>query len=976
MPLINTSVTNLIQGVSQQPDAVRFSGQCEEQENALPSIVDGLQKRPSSEFVTRLIDNATLDPKSKVHFIKRDDNERYVVIVRHVEGGPNTLAAFNLDTGNQATISQRYRGVVESSGVEGSFTRVTLTQPCPVTVGSTETDRLGTVRVVEGPSKGTTTYDVLSIGEGTDNKQIRIDSTDIQLYGSSAKSVSVIEYIVNNTANAELELEARNYLTSDSAVPSDDIKLFTTGDITYVLNTKKTVAKDTVTSPPVSDEALIFIKQGDYDRKYGVTVKSGTDTYTNWTYSGSSQALDDTGGADKLYNRPREARTEFILNNLFEGVLGLDGSTGNYIPRITTPPYGDEIYYDKALNLVPNNWTLNTRVPQNESDNPDYNEFPSLATDSAFTVSFESDSLGIISSTKDFTITTEDSVNGDGIGVAHKSVPNITDLPTVAPHNFKIFVQGDPDAGQDDKYVQFRLNGYKADTVDGTVGDGGWYETSGGDVNNRLDNTTMPLLLKSTGVDTFELGHIPLDFLDTGDADSNPDPSFVGNTINGVFQFKGRLGFLSDSSVSMTEVKFGTYDTELSEQKYNFYRTTVSTLLDSDPIDVTVSSAKVTKLREALTFQDNLIIFSDFCQFVLKGGDLLTPKTVSINQITEYDYNKNVVPISLGSFIYFPFKRGDYAGIREFTVNSSTDVFDANEITAHVPQYIPNAYSMSGSSAESLIAVSDNQDIYLYKYFFRGNEKVISSWGKFTLSQGNVRAVGFIDSELYVVQSLPDTSQTVLLKFQMESKRRDPEGYNTHLDRRQEVTLDADAAVPTFTVDYRLSDDEELAIYTKDGLEVQNSIQTHVDETTVVTFVDNQVGGGLTGTVELYVGLKYNMKYVFSKLLFTAKSGNLMTQSDGKMRVKNGTLFYQDTGYFKVKVTPYLRDTFVSEFNGSVVQATTIGDNPISSGSFKFPVFSDPTNTTISLENDTASPCNLQSAEFESFVHQRSRRYG
>ena len=44
MPLINTSLPNLIQGVSQQPDAVRYDGQCEAQENALSSVVDGLQK--------------------------------------------------------------------------------------------------------------------------------------------------------------------------------------------------------------------------------------------------------------------------------------------------------------------------------------------------------------------------------------------------------------------------------------------------------------------------------------------------------------------------------------------------------------------------------------------------------------------------------------------------------------------------------------------------------------------------------------------------------------------------------------------------------------------------------------------------------------------------------------------------------------------------------------------------------------------
>ena len=71
MPLINTSVSNLIQGVSQQPDAIRFAGQCEEQENALPSIVDGLQKRPGCQHIVTLLNAASLDANSKIHFIER-----------------------------------------------------------------------------------------------------------------------------------------------------------------------------------------------------------------------------------------------------------------------------------------------------------------------------------------------------------------------------------------------------------------------------------------------------------------------------------------------------------------------------------------------------------------------------------------------------------------------------------------------------------------------------------------------------------------------------------------------------------------------------------------------------------------------------------------------------------------------------------------------------------------------------------------
>ena len=160
MPLINTSVSNLVQGVSQQPDAVRFTGQCEEQENALPSIVDGLQKRPGCQHVATLLSAASLDANAKVHFIERDTDERYVVIVKNDTSSTKSLAAYNLSTGVQATITERYIGVVESyvaSDAEELQVAV-LTQKAPVTVLATEDTRLGLLNSNKRLNKGPTTY--------------------------------------------------------------------------------------------------------------------------------------------------------------------------------------------------------------------------------------------------------------------------------------------------------------------------------------------------------------------------------------------------------------------------------------------------------------------------------------------------------------------------------------------------------------------------------------------------------------------------------------------------------------------------------------------------------------------------------------------------------------------------------------------------------------------------------------------------
>ena len=45
MPLLNTSIPNLAQGVSQQPDNLRYPGQCDEQVNAWSTVVEGLSKK-------------------------------------------------------------------------------------------------------------------------------------------------------------------------------------------------------------------------------------------------------------------------------------------------------------------------------------------------------------------------------------------------------------------------------------------------------------------------------------------------------------------------------------------------------------------------------------------------------------------------------------------------------------------------------------------------------------------------------------------------------------------------------------------------------------------------------------------------------------------------------------------------------------------------------------------------------------------
>ena len=574
MPLINTSLPNLIQGVSQQPDAVRYDGQCEEQENAMSSVVDGLQKRPAAEFIfdvekgtSHLIDT-DVSKDAFFYVYKRTDDERYCFTQ-----DADVLRIHNADTGEQCTV----------------------------------TDASGT-------------------------NEFTITNNNVATSGTYLASVT----------------------------PQQNFKPLTIGDSTFLLNTAIATNNSTATiSDDLSNDSLVFIKQGDFSKRYGVKINNTTTT---------------------IFSRPSDPAQNP------EAVQGENFSTA------TKSHMADSISILSALKQTLTGSATGTTFTRNGID---------------FTTHLQGNLLRLSTpSSSAYTIAGIDGLSGEGIGVVHREVSSLADLPTTAPQNYKVKVIGDAELNQDDFYCQFKLADNDSAST-GIIGEGSWIECAGGLIPTDIDASKMPRIFVSTAPNVFEIRRMSFDSLSAGDLDSNPYPSFLGNSINNLFQYKNRLGFLSLDSIIMSEAGFGGYDSTNNIQSYNFFRTSVTDLLDADPIDVSVSSNDVTKLRSAQPFQENLILFSDNSQFVLKGGELLTPKSVSVTAITNFDSVNTVDPIPLGSYLYFPFQRGKFSGVREFTVNATSDVYDSNEITAHVPQYIPNELlSLTGSNSEQLIAMT------------------------------------------------------------------------------------------------------------------------------------------------------------------------------------------------------------------------------------------------------------------------------
>jgi len=115
MPLVVTSVPNLAQGVSQQPDNLRYPGQCDEQVNAWATVVEGLVKRPNTRWVNEFNSGSvTGAPNLFTHFVKRDEQNKYCVQVS-LGGGTPTVGVINLSIGTSipvttTSLAQTYLG--------------------------------------------------------------------------------------------------------------------------------------------------------------------------------------------------------------------------------------------------------------------------------------------------------------------------------------------------------------------------------------------------------------------------------------------------------------------------------------------------------------------------------------------------------------------------------------------------------------------------------------------------------------------------------------------------------------------------------------------------------------------------------------------------------------------------------------------------------------------------------------------------
>ena len=724
-----------------------------------------------------------------------------------------------------------------------------------------------------------------------------------------------------------------SYLTSSN--PKSDFKLVNIADYTFIANKSKTVLADTATTASKIEEFYINVVTTNYGREYAVTVQ-----HPNMSYAVKSSLQMPTGS--NLNHDAVFRDTSHVADILFRGTSSayFDASSDASF-KLTREDTGATLSTTQGLGTsseVTNYFTMTL--------------FPSVIRG----VSTDGDA--------NYTVETTDGSGNTGMYSVRDEISDFTKLPYHASTDSIIKVTGDEGDTLSDYYVKYQT-------------DGVWKETVGQGVSLGLDNSTMPHALINNNDGTFTFQEIDWTDRTCGDGITNANPSFVNNKINNLLFYKNRLGVLARDNLIFTE----------NAEFFNFFSKTVTQVLDTDPIDIAASGSEVNTLFDSVAFNESLLLFSEKAQYKLGSvGETISPTSAVLNEVSAFEYDNNVKPVSAGKFAYFSQARNNNTAIREYFADDDTLTNDGLDITVSVQNLIPtNAYQLiSNTTEDTLIALaSDTADtqtapyttgtditstnggtMFIYKYFFDRGEKVQTAWSKWIFN--NAKILGGMSFESFIYLMVVEGTNTKLIKIDLRNLKDTTIGFGVYLDLKTNVTgtYDSNTNLTTFTAPYGA----KTGLIAIDADNGNNYAVTNTSGSTYTLEGDH---------TNLYIGIPFESKYTMSQQYVRESSGRgLVAITSGRYQIRNISFNYENSGYFQVEVTPNGRTTSYSFMNGYIIGTATskVGVPAINSGTIKVPVSCRNTDFTLDIKSSSHLPMYIASAEVEGYYHNRSQR--
>lgn len=741
MTAISQKLPNLIGGVSQQPDTLKLSNQFRSCTNYYPDLTFGLAKRPGIEGIGKL-EGAVADGTWFTMF--RDENEKY--LVQFSKAG--ALKIWDAQTGVQQTVN------AIAAGATTYATHVTSDQLVLFQINDyafivnknvTVAEKTGSESAASNPYAYvaintvaySTTYTIILDGNTftyntptTSSTAVNVNSITSGLESSINGNVNYVATAVGNVIhirkanNSDFSIQAYGGTNGSAIEPYKGIVPLASKLPQQFLNNLK--IKVEATEDSKADDYWVQFKTAD-------NGASGTGSWTECIAPGVKERLDESTMPHAII---REANGTFTFRVLDKASAAASTPTATINGTVTgVSILGTPTAQYKIGQIFPatggSGAGLELKVTKTKTvTNVTSTTYPSVSyvqrTSTVVGLPFNPNTI----------ITYTFVLNGATIGSGSSSSLTIGNK-IYSTNGNGYTVSGNV------AYYGLTITETLTDVLDAVVvNDPGKNYVVNNTVQNSFgDSFTITSVASVTdGADQI-IGNY-WKYRETGDNTTNPMPSFVGKQIHGISFFRNRLVLTSGENVICSQA--GDY--------FNFFLTTVITLVQSDTIDISCGSLRPVQLKYALPSSRGLLLFSSKSQYLLTTTtEAFSAASAEINAISQYEQDEDVGPFDTGSSIVF-LKQGDTAS-SVYEMNVSGDRTDVVELTRTIPSFIPNAVSyLTGSSSASTFALTTPQksnEIYLFRYF-NAETRVMSSWFKWTVP-GIIESIAFDHDLVYLV---------------------------------------------------------------------------------------------------------------------------------------------------------------------------------------------------------------------------------
>jgi hypothetical protein len=751
MAAVSQKLANLVGGVSQQPDTVKFSNQLRVCDNYYPDFTLGLAKRPGLQAKGKLAN--AVDDGTWFH-IFRDDKEKYIfqfskagaLKVWDANSGlqqtVNTVAAeattyavhdsfddlATLQINDYIFILNRTKVVAQSATSSPSYNpfgfvninTVAFNTDYVITIdginfshttpsnasGSTQNSVQTIITALVASINGNANYVAQGIGNTIFIR--RANNADFSLKatgGTTGTAVEAFKEIVTSVAQLPREFlsDRRIKVEGTAESNSDDYWVVfvpsTAGQTSGVGHWEETIAPSTILGMDTETLPHVVIREA-----------NGTFTYRQLDEASAAASAGTTAvtGIPTSMSITSALSSGHVVGEEFAAIGGTGKNLRLRVDKVKTVTVANS-YAANSSSYVKQTTTSDWIGPPN-------NRYSRQVFTTIYEWYFSGNKIGQGSSDVLFVGNTTYTRNGGFQNISNELRAGITTTQTTSGVIDAISIV---QAGQ----------GYTAtNAVSNTSGDS--FQITAVNTQNLEGDEVRLEYWKPRSV---------------GAADTNPMPSFVGNTIDGISFFKNRIIFTSRQNAICSQA--GDY--------FNFFASTVITIVDSDPIDISASSLKPIRFKHLLPVPRGLLLFGDNAQYVLETTtEAFAPKTAEINLLSAFSQSDAISPVDIGpSYIFL--EEGDKASsIYEMNIGDNIGGKPTvQELTRPLPYYIPAAInSLKVSQSANTFALLSEQDlksIYLYRFFNTGETRY-SAWFRWVLP-GTVESFDFDQDIMYVV---------------------------------------------------------------------------------------------------------------------------------------------------------------------------------------------------------------------------------